>query len=126
MFDRKPEEDLLPGREKKLPADDGPEIHFTSLLVSCTASEESAVAGEIARDGRAEVRSARTRGKLIVTLETESLGDVTEFLDRVERLPGVMNAAMVYHHAESADLVDEIIDVDAAGAPSSDKTGVTP
>lgn len=126
MFDRSPEEDLLPGPPRRKPAVGVPEIHFTSLLVSCMADRVTAIAGEIARDGRTDIESAPAPGKLIVTLETASLGEVTEFLDRVTRLPGVMNAAMVYHHAEPADTVDQEIEVDEAGNPQSDKPGVTP
>ncbi len=126
MFDRSPEEDLLPGRTRRKPAVGVPEIHFTSLLVSCAIDRVSAIAGDIALDGRTDIEEAPAPGKLIVTLETASLGEVTEFLDRVTRLPGVMNAAMVYHHAEPADTVDQEIEIDETGNPQSDKPGVTP
>lgn len=125
MFDRRPEEELLPDRDHRPARTVVPEIHFTSLLVSCRV-RVSEIAADIARDARAVVDTGLAPGKLIVTLETTSLGEVTEFLDRVTRLPGVMNAAMVYHHAEPADTVDQEIEIDEAGNPQSDQTGVTP
>lgn len=125
MFDRRPEEELLPDRGHRPARTVVPEIHFTSLLVSCRV-RVSEIAADIARDARAVVDTGLAPGKLIVTLETASLGEVTEFLDRVTRLPGVMNAAMVYHHAEPAGTVDQEIEIDEAGNPQSDQTGVTP
>ncbi|MEQ8709474.1 MAG: chaperone NapD [Rhodospirillales bacterium] len=109
--------ELLPNGLARKP--DGPaEIHFTSLIVSAHAAAAEAVAADIRRDSRAEVEDGPHPGKLIVTLETGQLSDVTDFIDRVTRLPGVMNAAMVYHHAEAADrLDDEISDSESSDAP---------
>jgi nitrate reductase NapD len=94
--------------------------------VTCVPEREDKIMSIIRDYPHTDAERGPYAGKLIVTMETERLSDVTEFLDRVERLPGVMHAAMVYHHAEPADQLDQEIELDDAGEPVSQPIGVTP
>lgn len=93
----------LPLRDRKT----GPaEIHFTSLIISAKPQFADEIATIIAEDKRVGIEPGPHNGKLIVTLETGSLSEVTGFIDDVSRLTGVMNTAMVYHHAEPVASLD--------------------
>jgi nitrate reductase NapD len=47
-----------------------------------------------------EVHAVSEDGKLVVTIEGESRGEVADMIYKLDRLDGVMNAAMVYEHSE--------------------------
>ena len=126
MFDRRPDEELLPDGPARRKAGGAADIHFASSLVTCVPEREDEIMSIIRDYPQTDAERGPYAGKLIVTMETERLSDVTEFLDRVERLPGVMHAAVVYHHAEPADQLDQEIELDDAGEPVSQPIGVTP
>ena len=100
------------------------EIHFTSLIVSALPEAADDIAATIVQDKRAEVEPNPHNGKLIVTLETSSLSEVTEFVDHVSCLPGVINVAMVYHHAEPVASLD--LPFETALTPEDNQTGTAP
>ncbi|MRG71672.1 hypothetical protein GH722_07825 [Alphaproteobacteria bacterium HT1-32] len=100
------------------------EIHFTSLIVSALPEAADDIAATIVQDKRADIEPDPHNGKLIVTLETDSLSEVTEFVDHVSRLPGVINAAMVYHHAEPVASLD--LPFEDTSAPEDNQTGTAP
>lgn len=76
------------------------------VLVHAAAQRASEVAGEIARLPGALVH-ASAGGKLVVTLEALDNSAILETLTTIQRLPGVMSAALVSEQSEPLDTVDE-------------------
>ncbi len=48
----------------------------------------------------AEVHGGTNLGKLVVTLETVTEGDLLERIDTINHLQGVLSVALVFHHVE--------------------------
>lgn len=78
------------------------ECHISSLVVHVRPERAAAVAARIGQLNGAEVQPRDAAGKLIVTLETASTGEIVERLDVIHDLPGVISATLVYHHWEPA------------------------
>jgi nitrate reductase NapD len=85
-----------------------PEIHITGVLVHARPDDAHAVATALAALPGVEVRAAHG-GKLVVVHEGADGRAVLEFLARLRDLPGVIDAALVYQHAEPASAMEEEI-----------------
>ncbi|MCA8967478.1 MAG: chaperone NapD [Planctomycetes bacterium] len=83
-----------------------PELHISSLLLHLVpASVEATRAAVLDLGG--EVHAVDERGKMVVTLETDSEHDISERLTRLQLLPGVMAATLVFHHVETLEDEDD-------------------
>jgi nitrate reductase NapD len=60
---------------------------------------------EIEKFENAEIYGDSPEGKIVVVLETENQGFVTDTIDAINNLPNVLNAALIYHQIEK-DLDD--------------------
>jgi nitrate reductase NapD len=78
------------------------ECHISSLVVHVRPEREAEVSARIGRLAGAEVLPRQIAGKLIVTLETASTAEIVERLNAIHDLRGVISAALIYHHWESA------------------------
>jgi len=76
------------------------ESHISSLLVLVRPEQRADIATRISRLAGAELQPSPMPGKLIVTLETETTRDIMERLEAIHEMPGVVSAALVYHHWE--------------------------
>ena len=78
------------------------EEHISSLLVhvrpDCAAAVDKAIRGI----GGAEIHAVSPEGKLVVTLETDGTGAVSDALATINGLDGVLSAVLVFHQFESA------------------------
>lgn len=84
------------------PAAPGDEIHVAGSLVHARAEQAAEVCAAIAAMPRAELAQASPDGRLVVVLEGASARDIVSVLDDIRNVPGVLNVALVYQHAESA------------------------
>jgi len=76
------------------------EFHVSSLVVHCRRKNAAAVATALrAMDGM-EVHGGVPEGKLIVTLETATEGEIVDLLNQVQALGGVLAATLVFHQCE--------------------------
>ncbi len=83
------------------------ECHISSLIVYCdTASKEAARATIEALSG-VEVHAIDECGKLIVVIEANSEAETLAHIDRINEIKGVYSTALVYHHCESAQSLEE-------------------
>jgi nitrate reductase NapD len=65
----------------------------------------------------AEVYGDSPEGKIIVVLETENQGFVTETIDTINNMPNVLNVALVYHQIDNeAHDIDDKNHVQFSGA----------
>jgi periplasmic nitrate reductase NapD len=53
---------------------------------------------------------ASAGGKLVVTLEASDPAAIVERIADIQRMPGVLSAALVSEHSEPLDKIDEEID----------------
>jgi periplasmic nitrate reductase NapD len=76
------------------------EFHVSSLVVHCRKENAADVAATLrAMDGM-EVHGGVPEGKLVVTLETGTEGEIVERLNQVQVLGGVLAATLVFHQFE--------------------------
>ncbi|MBB3120950.1 chaperone NapD [Pseudoduganella violacea] len=91
-------------------AQDDTDIHIAGLIVHASRTELAAVRSHIALLPRAIVHAADADGRMVVTLETDSSQRALDCMDALRALPGVLNVALVYQHAEPAAAMDEEVE----------------
>lgn len=86
------------------------EIHIAGVVVHARPEAVSALRKTIPLIPRAEVHAATDDGRMVVTLETGSSRRTADCMDAIRALPGVINVALVYQHAEPESAFDEEIE----------------
>jgi len=86
-----------------------PEVHIAGLLVQALPEQRRKVAKAVSGLPKAEVRAAGSAGKLVVVCEGDSDDQIMALIGRIRELPGVLNVALVYQHAESAEAMEEVV-----------------
>lgn len=76
------------------------ECHISSLVVHARPELAADIGARIARLPGADVQPCDVAGKLIVVLETPGTTEIVERLNVIHDLPGVISAALIYHHWE--------------------------
>ena len=85
------------------------ELHIASLVVHSTPRRVQEVGSTIAAVPGAEVHAASPEGKLVVTLEAATAHDMAGKVAGIQRLAGVLSAALVYQCADSLAAMNEDI-----------------
>ena len=85
------------------------ELHIASLVVHSTPRRLGTVAGAIAALPGALVHASSASGKLVVTLEVPSSAEMTQRVSDIQRIDGVLSAALVYQFADSLEAMNEEI-----------------
>ena len=90
-----------------------PELHITSLVVHATPRRVQGVSELIAAMPGAKVHATSPAGKLVVTLEAATAGEILTQVNAIQLTDGVLSAALVYQCADSLDAMNqEIPDAD--------------
>ncbi|SDB74730.1 chaperone NapD [Belnapia rosea] len=76
------------------------EFHISSLVVHCRRENADQVATTLRAMNGMEVHGGVPEGKLVVTLETATEGEIVECLNQVQLLEGVLAATLVFHQFE--------------------------
>jgi len=88
------------------------EVHISSLVVHVAPENLLATRRQIDSLDSTEVYGDSPEGKIIVVLETENQGFVTETIDVINNIPNVLNVALVYHQIDKEPHeISEINDV---------------
>lgn len=82
-------------------------LHIASLLVHARPELFEAVKANLRLLYGVELHQQSPLGKLVVVLETANEQQILERIDQISNLPGVLNAALVYHELLSPEGVDE-------------------
>jgi len=82
-------------------------IHIASLVVHALPLHVQEVIAVIGALPGAQVHAASAAGKLVVTLEADSDGAMLDHIATIQRLDGVLTAALVYQCAESRAAMEE-------------------
>jgi nitrate reductase NapD len=72
-------------------------LHIASLLVHCRPEFLNAVKGNLALLDGLELHQESPAGKVVVVLEAEHESRILATIDHIQQLPGVLNAALIYH-----------------------------
>ena len=87
------------------------EVHISSLVVHAVPQYLSAIKQQIESFDGAEIYGESETGKLVVVIETQNQGYITDTIDAINQLDHVLSTALVFHQIESV-LDDEISAVD--------------
>ncbi|MCK5366611.1 MAG: chaperone NapD [Gammaproteobacteria bacterium] len=76
------------------------EIHISSLVVHGRPEGLESIETAIGGLTGAEVHGASSLGKLVVTLETVSEGEMLTRIDAINRIEGVLSVALIFHQVD--------------------------
>lgn len=83
------------------------EVHISSLVVHVKPAYLESVKAQIAALPNAEIYGDSEEGKVVVVLETESQGYVTDTIDKINNLEHVLTTFLVFHQIEHIDAQSE-------------------
>ena len=95
--------------QSPLPLVPDKEIFIIGLLVQFVPTRSVQVSSALSLLPGVEIRVAAHAGKLVLVCECDSDDATLKLIGRIGELPGVLNVALVYQHAESAQAMDEEI-----------------
>ena len=79
------------------------EVHISSMVVHARPDQLSTVKNNIRRLSGAEIHAESDNGKLVVVLETQNQGYITDTIEKINNLEYVLSTSLVYHHIEYLD-----------------------
>jgi nitrate reductase NapD len=77
------------------------EVHISSLVVHCAPEQLTEIKAQIEKFDNAEIYGDSPEGKIVVVLETENQGFITDTIEAINNLPNVLSTALVYHQIET-------------------------
>jgi nitrate reductase NapD len=80
-------------------------LNITGILVAAQPGQAEPLRERLTAMPGVEVHAVTPEGRMVVTVERAADAEMTAAFDDISRLPGVLSAALVYHHDEA--LVDE-------------------
>jgi nitrate reductase NapD len=78
-------------------------INISGLLVHARPDKAQAVRARLRGIPGVEVHAVSPEGRLVVTLENASDRDMADTFERVQALPDVLSASLIYHHSEDTE-----------------------
>lgn len=81
-------------------------MNICGVLVHAHPDRESDVAAAIARLEGAELHRTVPDGRMVVTVEDTAESSAGDTVLALHRLPGVLSAALVYHHFEPDPIIE--------------------
>lgn len=78
-------------------------MNITGILVSAQPGQTETLRVQLAAMAGVEVHAVTPEGRMVVTVERPTDAEMTGAFDAINRLPGVLAAALVYHHDEPVD-----------------------
>ncbi|KJY76501.1 chaperone NapD [Vibrio nigripulchritudo] len=76
------------------------EVHISSLVVHVSPQHLESVKTQISQLDSAEIYGDSPEGKIVLVLETENQGFITDTIDAINQLANVLNTVLVYHQIE--------------------------
>lgn len=87
-------------------------LHMAGVLVHVVPAHVETVSARILQLPGAALHAQSQSGKVVATLESERSEDIVAALNAINRMPGVLSAALVSEHSEPLATVDEEISRD--------------
>jgi len=82
---------------------DKQEVHISSMVVHVKPDNLQTVKTSIGQLPGAEIHGESESGKLVVVLETENQGYITDVIEKIGNIEYVLSTALVYHQIEQLD-----------------------
>ncbi|MGR4070186.1 chaperone NapD [Halomonas sp. LR3S48] len=82
------------------------QVHISSLVVQLQPERIDETRRHCQAHPGVEVHATDPCGKMVLLLETAGQREIVEFIEGLQRAPGVLSVSLVYHHAESAAELD--------------------
>lgn len=82
------------------------EVHISSLVVHVVPKHLTEIKTKIEGLDGVEIYGESEAGKLVIVVETQNQGYITDTIDVINNLEHVLNVALVFHQIES-DLEDD-------------------
>jgi nitrate reductase NapD len=82
------------------------EIHISSMVVHARPDRLQSVKNKIAALPGAEIHGESENGKLVVVLETQNQGYITDVIEKINNFEHVLSTALVYHQIEQLDSLE--------------------
>lgn len=76
------------------------EVHISSLVVQVHPASMTAAMEAIETLPGVEIHDRDSLGKFVVVLEVESSSALSERMDQIQKMAGVLSASLVFHHVE--------------------------
>ncbi len=78
-------------------------LHIASLLVHCRPELLEAVKRNLVLLPGIELHQESAAGKLVVVIEAEHESRILDTISHIQQMPGVFNAALIYHELLSPE-----------------------
>lgn len=79
-------------------------MDISGVLVRSFPSDIEAVSRALSRLTGVEVHGANDDGRMVVTIEADTEGQVADLLVQIQGVSGVLSASMIYHQFEDSGL----------------------
>ena len=86
---------------------DQQEVHISSMVVHVKPDHLQTVKNDINKLPGTEIQGEADSGKLVVVLETQNQGYITDIIEKINNFENVLNIALVYHQVEYLDSLPE-------------------
>lgn len=78
-------------------------MNICGVLVHARPGESSAIADALRQMPGVELHNHASDGRIVVTVEDTAASQASDQIAAIHALPGVIAAALVYHHFEACD-----------------------
>ena len=85
---------------------DQQEVHISSMVVHARPEYLATVKHYIEQLPGAEIYGESDNGKLVVVLETQNQGYITDVIEKINNFDHVLSTALVYHQIEYLDSLE--------------------
>jgi nitrate reductase NapD len=75
-------------------------MNISGVLVRAYPENIASVAELLTRFEGVEVHGNNTDGRMVVTVEQDNAGQLSDMIARMHDVPGVLSASMIYHQFE--------------------------
>jgi len=82
------------------------EVHISSMVVHTRPEYLASVKKFIEQLPGAEIHGESDKGKLVVVLETQNQGFITDVIEKINNFEQVLGTALVYHQIEQLDSLE--------------------
>jgi len=79
------------------------EVHISSMVVHARSEYLVEVKNKIEQLPGTEIHGESDNGKLVVVVETENQGYITDIIEKINNFEHVLSTALVYHQIEQLD-----------------------
>mgnify|MGYP001201201634 FL=1 len=77
------------------------EVHISSLVIHVVPEHMETVKAQISQLDAAEIYGDSPEGKIVVVLETQTHGFITDVIEKITNFAHVVSTVMVYHQIET-------------------------